>query len=66
MTKQDQAWRECFDLEERIFERLKGANADILSLQVVRHAAPQLSVVIADKKSNIVHSFETAHFSLVE
>jgi hypothetical protein len=66
MIKQHQAWGECFDLDERTFERLKGANVDILSLQVVRHVAPQFSVVIDDKKPNIVHSFGIAQLTLVE
>ena len=65
MIKQYQAWGECFDLDEGTFERLKGANVNILSLQVVRHVAPQFSVIIDDKKPNIVHSFKTAHFSLL-
>jgi hypothetical protein len=57
MIKQHQAWGERFDLDEGTFERLKTANANILSLKVVRHVAPQFTVVIDDKKPNTVHSF---------
>jgi hypothetical protein len=60
MTKQYQGWGECFDPDEGTFERLKGANVNILSLQMARQVAPQFSVVIDDKKPNIIHWFDSA------